>query len=129
MEAQKKERDIIRVHDFLFGLDDTTHDPVRSQICAQIPIPDLDTVYLTIVQNETVQINSHKEPPACLASQLKHQCIQLHLQPLDNRTRAMTALDKETQTTMVLDLDMSIQTQTLLAPLVAVLVIEQQDVF
>lgn len=67
MEAQEKERDIIRVHDFLFGLDDATHGPVRSQICAQIPIPDLDTVYQTIVQNETVQNNSHKEPPAVLS--------------------------------------------------------------
>ncbi|ESQ47716.1 hypothetical protein EUTSA_v10022266mg [Eutrema salsugineum] len=41
------------VDDFLFGLDDV-HSAVRSQICAQVPFPDLDTVYQTIVQNETI---------------------------------------------------------------------------
>lgn len=67
MEAHEKERDIIRVHDFLFGLDDATHGAVRSQICAQIPIPDLDIVYQTIVQNETVQQISQKETSAVLS--------------------------------------------------------------
>lgn len=66
MESQEKERDTIRVHDFLFGLDDATHGEIWSQICAQIPIPDLETVYQTIIQHETVQVNTHKEPPAVL---------------------------------------------------------------
>lgn len=67
LEAQEKERDTVRVHDFLFGLDDATHGAVRSQICAQIPILDLDTVYQTVVQNKTVHVNAHKEPPAVLS--------------------------------------------------------------
>lgn len=66
-DAHDTERNMIRVHDFLFGLDDATHGEVRSQICAQSPLPDLDIVYQVIVQNETVQVNAHKEPPAVVS--------------------------------------------------------------
>lgn len=59
--AHETERDILRVHDFLYGLDDSIHGAVRSQICAQAPLPNLDTVYQIIVQNETVQANARQE--------------------------------------------------------------------
>lgn len=52
--AHEAERDTIRVHDFLYGLDESTHEAVRSQLCAQVPLPNLDAVYHTIIQNETV---------------------------------------------------------------------------
>ena len=60
VRSHETEREIICVHDFLYGLD-KVHSSVRSQICAQIPLPYLDTVYQTIVQNETVQLNSKHE--------------------------------------------------------------------
>lgn len=60
--AHEKEREATRIHDFLYGLDDTIHGAVRSQICALMPLPDLDTVYQTIVQNETVHLNTKQEP-------------------------------------------------------------------
>lgn len=61
VSAHERERDTIHVHDFLYGLDEVTHGAVRSQICAQIPLPDLDTVYQTIMQNEAVQSNEKEE--------------------------------------------------------------------
>ncbi|CAA7017656.1 unnamed protein product [Microthlaspi erraticum] len=59
--AHEIECDTICVHDFLFGLDDGIHGSVRSQICAQIPLLDLDTVYQTIVQNEMVRLITRVE--------------------------------------------------------------------
>lgn len=53
--AHEAERELLRVHDFLSGLDDTAHGVIRSQICAITPLPDLDSVYQTIVQNETIR--------------------------------------------------------------------------
>lgn len=64
--AQETEREIIRVHDFLFGLDEV-HGSVRSQICAYIPLPDLDKVHQSIMQNETVQLNAKTETPTVLS--------------------------------------------------------------
>ena len=53
--AREKELEVLKVHDFLSGFDDAVHGVVCSQICAISPLPDLDTVYQTIVQNETIR--------------------------------------------------------------------------
>lgn len=52
--AHEAEREVLCVHDFLAGLDETTHGVIRSQICAITPLPDLDSIYQTVVQNETI---------------------------------------------------------------------------
>lgn len=39
--APEKEKEILRVHDFLSGLDNFAHGVIRSQICAINPLPDL----------------------------------------------------------------------------------------
>ncbi|CAL9234186.1 unnamed protein product [Arabidopsis halleri] len=53
--ARDKELETLRIHNFLSGLDESTHGVIRSQICAISPFPDLDTVYQTISQNETIR--------------------------------------------------------------------------
>lgn len=53
----------MRVHDFLSGLDDSAHGVIRSQLCAITPLPDLDSVYQTIAQNETLRLNTTTEVP------------------------------------------------------------------
>lgn len=52
--ARDQELETLRIHDFLAGLDESVHGVIRSQICAVNPLPDLDTVYQTIAQNETL---------------------------------------------------------------------------
>lgn len=52
--AREQEMETLRVHDFLSGLDDATHGVIRSQICAISPLPDLDSVYQTVSQNEII---------------------------------------------------------------------------
>lgn len=59
--TRDKEEEIMWVHDFLSGLDDYAHGVIRSQLCAIIPLPDLGSVYQTIVQNETIRLNASKE--------------------------------------------------------------------
>ncbi|KAL0900696.1 hypothetical protein Bca101_084657 [Brassica carinata] len=59
--ARDKELEVLKVHDFLSGLDDAVHGGRRSQICAITPLPDLDTVYQTIFQNETIRSGVMKE--------------------------------------------------------------------
>lgn len=59
--ARDKEIETLRIHDFLSGLDESTHGVIRSQICAINPLPDLDTVYQTITQNETIRSNATSE--------------------------------------------------------------------
>lgn len=61
--AHDKEKEILRIHDFLAGLDDAVHGVIRSQICAITPLPDLDNVYQTIVQNKTIRKNATPEKP------------------------------------------------------------------
>ncbi|CAA7024092.1 unnamed protein product [Microthlaspi erraticum] len=53
--AREKELEVLKIHDFLSGLDDAVHGAIRSQICAIVPLPDLDSVYQTVVQNETIR--------------------------------------------------------------------------
>ena len=61
--AHEKEREILRVHDILSGLDDSVHGVIRSQICAITPLPDLDSVYQTVSQNETLHSNTTADNP------------------------------------------------------------------
>ncbi|CAA7017753.1 unnamed protein product [Microthlaspi erraticum] len=56
--AHDNEKEILRVHDFLFGLDGTTHGVFRSQLCAITPLPNLKSIYQTIMQNETLRLNA-----------------------------------------------------------------------
>lgn len=58
--AHDKEKETLQIHDFLSGLDDSAHGVIRSQLCAITPLPDLDSVYQTIVQNETIRQNAVK---------------------------------------------------------------------
>lgn len=68
---------MLQVHDFLSGLDDSAHGVIRSQICAITPLRDLDSVYQTIVQNETIRTTVAQETQVMsFASQVN--CIQTH---------------------------------------------------
>lgn len=73
--AREQETKTLRVHDFLSGLDDATHGVIRSQICAISPLPDLDSVYPTVSQNEIIRSSVTPETPV-MGSQLK---LDLHL--------------------------------------------------
>lgn len=55
--ARDKELEILCIHDFLAGLDESIYGVIRSQICAIAPLPDLYTVYQTVSQNETIRSN------------------------------------------------------------------------
>ena len=59
--AHEKETEILRIHDFLAGLDDSVHGVVRSQLCAITPLPDLDSIYQTVPQNETIRSTVNQE--------------------------------------------------------------------
>lgn len=59
--AHEKETEILRIHDFLAGLDDSVHGVVRSQLCAITPLPDLDNIYQTVLQNETIRSTVNQE--------------------------------------------------------------------
>lgn len=47
-----KEREEIRVHKFLFGLDESRFRTIRSQIIDEDPLPDLNIVYSRIIREE-----------------------------------------------------------------------------
>ena len=49
--AHEKETEILRVDDFLAGLDDSVHGVVRSQLCAITLLHDLDSIYQTVLKN------------------------------------------------------------------------------
>ncbi|WVY98728.1 hypothetical protein V8G54_030879 [Vigna mungo] len=58
----EKRREEERVHQFLMGLDDASYGTVRSNILAGDPLPSLNRVYATLVQQERVKtINRSKE--------------------------------------------------------------------
>lgn len=61
--AHDKKREILKIHDFLAGLDDSVHGIIRSKLCSITPLPDLDSVYQTIVQNETIRQSVTSEVP------------------------------------------------------------------
>lgn len=48
----EKEREEIRVHKFLFGLDESRFRTIRSQIIDEDPLPDLNNVYSRVVREE-----------------------------------------------------------------------------
>lgn len=67
--AHEAGREILRVHDFLSRLDDSVHGV--SQICAITPLPDLESVYQTLVLNETIRsFVAHETQVMSFASQL-----------------------------------------------------------
>lgn len=50
----EKKREEEKVHQFLMGLDETVYATVRSNLLAQDPLPTLNKVYSTLVQEERV---------------------------------------------------------------------------
>jgi hypothetical protein len=51
----EKQREEEKVHQFLMGLDDTLYGTVRSNLLATDPLPKLNKVYATLVQEERVR--------------------------------------------------------------------------
>jgi hypothetical protein len=50
----EKRREEERVHQFLMGLDDAIYGTVRSNLLATDPLPNLNRVYSTMIQEERV---------------------------------------------------------------------------
>lgn len=78
--ARDNELEVLKIHDFLSGLDEAVHGAIRSQISAISPLPDHDSVYQTIVQNETIRSGVMKESEIMgfasqLSTYLSHQSI------------------------------------------------------
>jgi len=48
----ERKREEKRVHTFLMGLDEIAYNMVRSNILAQDPLPNLNKVYLILIQEE-----------------------------------------------------------------------------
>lgn len=48
----EKEREEIRVHKFLFGLDESRFRNIRSQIIGEEPLPDINNVYSRVIREE-----------------------------------------------------------------------------
>ncbi|XP_056862228.1 uncharacterized protein LOC108845038 [Raphanus sativus] len=48
----EKEREEIRVHKFLFGLDESRFRNIRSQIIDEDPLPDINNVYSRVIREE-----------------------------------------------------------------------------
>lgn len=51
----EKRREEEKVHQFLMGLDDTTYGTVRSNLLATEPLPLLNRVYSTLIQDERMK--------------------------------------------------------------------------
>ncbi|PNX93517.1 retrovirus-related Pol polyprotein from transposon TNT 1-94 [Trifolium pratense] len=51
-----KKREEEKIHQFLMGLDDTLYGTVRSNLLAQDPLPTLNKVYATLVQEERLRM-------------------------------------------------------------------------
>ncbi|KAK2996506.1 hypothetical protein RJ639_024954 [Escallonia herrerae] len=51
----EKKREEEKVHQFLMGLDETIYGTVRSNLLAQDPLPNLNRVYSTLIQEEIVK--------------------------------------------------------------------------
>ncbi|XP_010438168.1 PREDICTED: uncharacterized protein LOC104721796 [Camelina sativa] len=84
--ARDKELETLHIHDFLAGLDDSVHRVIRSQICAITHLPDLNTVYQTISQNETIRsIATNEVPVMGFSSQ-----VQSSPRPATVQTRDLT---------------------------------------
>ncbi|WZY84635.1 hypothetical protein YC2023_031019 [Brassica napus] len=71
--SHEKEAETLRVHDFLAGLDDSVHGVIRSQICAISPLPDLDSVYQTVLQNEIIRAAVNQEAAIMSFASQAHQ--------------------------------------------------------
>lgn len=57
--ALEKKHEEEKVHQFLMGLDETLYGAVRSNLLTQDPLPNLNRIYSTLVQEERVKIISH----------------------------------------------------------------------
>lgn len=53
--ALEKKREEEKIHQFLMGLDDTLYGTVRSNLRAQDPLPTLNKIYSTLVQEERLR--------------------------------------------------------------------------
>ncbi|KAG7564441.1 Ribonuclease H-like superfamily [Arabidopsis suecica] len=80
--SRDKKQKLLQVHDFLSGLDDSIHGVIRSQICAVSRLPDLDTVYQTIVQNETIRSANTEPSVMSFASQLSSSAFSRNSSPI-----------------------------------------------
>ena len=56
--ALEKKREEEKAHQFLMGLDEIVYGTVRSNLLAQDPLPNLNRLYSTLVQEERVRIIS-----------------------------------------------------------------------
>ena len=54
----EKKREEEKAHQFLMGLDETIYGTVRSNLLAQDPLPNLNRLYSTLIQEERVKIMS-----------------------------------------------------------------------
>lgn len=61
-----KEREDVRVHKFLFGLDESRFRNIRSQIIDEDPLPDMNNVYSRVIREEQ---HNHK----ARAQEVKHE--------------------------------------------------------
>ena len=59
--AHDKEKETLKIHDFLSVLDASVHGVIRSQLSAITHLPDLDSFYQKILQNETIRANTTTE--------------------------------------------------------------------
>lgn len=57
----EKQREEEKVHQFLMGLDDVLYGTTRSSLLATDPLPSLNRVYATLVQEERVKAISARK--------------------------------------------------------------------
>ena len=57
----EKQREEEKVHQFLMGLDDAVYGTVRSNFLTTDPLPMLNRVYATLVQEERVKVMSREK--------------------------------------------------------------------
>ncbi|KAK3008446.1 hypothetical protein RJ639_014444 [Escallonia herrerae] len=57
----EKKREEEKVHQFLMGFDETIYGTVRSNLLTQDPLPNLNRVYSTLIQEERVKTIAHEK--------------------------------------------------------------------
>ena len=68
----ERRREEERVHQFLIGLDDIDYEAVRSNLLASEPLPPLNRVYSTLIQEECAKVIAHaKEEPGEIMGRLR----------------------------------------------------------
>lgn len=76
----EKEREEIRVHKFLFGLDESRFRNIRSQIIDEDPLPDINNVYSRVIREE--QHNNTTK-----TAELKSEAIGFNVQAQPDATK------------------------------------------